>query len=324
MNNRFNILSLPGGGYRGLYTARIMADFEDQFGKPIGQSFDLIAGTSIGGILALAAAYEVPMSTVVELFQDHGKKIFEKQRFNFFGIRKASYSNEHLKSQLIEFFGDSKIGDLKHNVIIPSINFSAGKPVVFKTPHHESFVRDHKCRIVDVALATSAAPTFFPKYNFDNSNFVDGGLFANNPGILAIHEAQHFFNIPKDDIYLLNIGTLSSNLSDVAKKEQKGGMLDWANGLALHKAPKNIIELTLSTQQEMLTHMTRHVLGNRYFSIDANLSKSSSDYIGLDRCDDKAISVLISNAQQCSKEALGNADIRELLSHNATTPNWVK
>ena len=103
MNNRFNILSLPGGGYRGLYTARIMADFEDQFGKPIGQSFDLIAGTSIGGILALAAAYEVPMSTVVDLFQDHGKKIFEKQRFNFFGIRKASYSNEHLKSQLIEF-----------------------------------------------------------------------------------------------------------------------------------------------------------------------------------------------------------------------------
>lgn len=173
-------------------------------------------------------------------------------------------------------------------------------------------------------MATSAAPTFFPKYNFDNSNFVDGGLFANNPGILAIHEAQHFFNIPKDDIYLLNIGTLSSNLSDVAKKGQKGGMLDWANGLALHKAPKNIIELTLSTQQEMLTHMTRHVLGNRYFSIDANLSKSSSDYIGLDRCDDKAISVLISNAQQCSKEALGNADIRELLSHTATTPNWVK
>ena len=88
MNNRFNILSLPGGGYRGLYTARIMADFEDQFGKPIGQSFDLIAGTSIGGILALAAAYEVPMSTVVELFQDHGKKIFEKQRFKFFGIIK--------------------------------------------------------------------------------------------------------------------------------------------------------------------------------------------------------------------------------------------
>ena len=83
MNNRFNILSLPGGGYRGLYTARIMADFEEQFGKPIGQSFDLIAGTSIGGILALAAAYEVPMNTVVNLFQDHGKKICKSNDFEW-------------------------------------------------------------------------------------------------------------------------------------------------------------------------------------------------------------------------------------------------
>ena len=323
MGKDFRILTLSGGGYRGLYAAKVLADLEEQTNQPIGRYFDLIAGTSSGGIVALAVAYEIPMKDVVEMFKTHGQDIFKKQKFSFFSIFKSTYSGNGLKAQISKFFFDKKIGDLKHNVIIPAINYSAGVPVVFKTPHHESFVRDLHLKIVDVAMATSAAPIYFPKYEFNHSNYVDGGLFANNPSLLAIHEAQHFFGIPKDNISLLHVGTLSSQTSDVVKKNQKGGMTDWAKGMLLNKAPKNIIELTLASQQQMMTHMTRHMLNEKYFNIDANVSKDANSYIGLDRHDEYATNVLLSHAQQSSKEALGNPFISALLEKQTNAPTWI-
>ena len=323
MDKEFRILTLSGGGYRGLYTAKVLADLEEQTNQPIGRYFDLIAGTSIGGVVALAVAYEVPMKDVVDMFVQHGERIFTKQRFSFFSIFKATYGNDYLKAQISQFFLDKKIGDLKHNVIVPAINFSAGRPVVFKTPHHHSFFRDAKHDIVDVAMATSAAPIYFPKYHFKDANYVDGGLFANNPSLLAIHEAQHFFEIPKENIYLLHVGTLSSHTSDVYRKNQQGGMTDWANGLFLNKAPKNIIELTLASQQQMMTHMTKHMLGNRYFDIDSDVSKNATNYIGLDRADEYATKVLLSHAHEASKDALGTPFISALLKKQTTIHTWV-
>jgi len=82
MNNNFRILTLSGGGYRGLYAAKVLADLEEQTNQPIGRYFDLIAGTSIGGIVALAVAHEIPMKDVVDMFVEHGQNIFKKQRLN--------------------------------------------------------------------------------------------------------------------------------------------------------------------------------------------------------------------------------------------------
>ena len=324
MNNNFRILTLSGGGYRGLYAAKVLADLEEQTNQPIGRYFDLIAGTSIGGIVALAVAHEIPMKDVVDMFVEHGQNIFKKQRFSFFSTLKSTYGSEQLKTEISRLFLDDKIGDLKHNVIVPAINFSAGRPVVFKTPHHQSFFRDAKHDIVDVAMATSAAPIYFPKYHFKDANYVDGGLFANNPSLLAIHEAQHFFEVPKENIYLLHVGTLSSHTSDVYRKNQQGGMTDWANGVFLNKAPKNIIELTLASQQQMMTHMTRHTLGDRYFDIDSDVSKNATNYIGLDRADEYATKVLLSHAQEASKDALGSSFISTLLKETTKTPTWIK
>lgn len=320
---KFKILALSGGGYRGLYAAQVLADLEQHTGEPIGRYFDLISGTSIGGIVGLAVAYEVPMKEVVEMFKSHGQDIFKKQ-FSLFSILRSTYSNKGLQKQISKMFGEKKIGDLKHNVIIPAINYSAGKPVVFKTPHHPSFKRDLHLRILDVAMATSAAPIFFPKYSFDSANYVDGGLYANNPSLLAIHEAKHFFGVKKEDISLLHVGTLSSYASDVKKENQTGGMMDWAKGLFLHKAPKNIIELTLASQQQMMTHMTRHTLDIRYFDIDATVSKDADNYLGLDKADKKATNVLVSHAKQSSKEALGTNLVSELLIDQVKTPIWCK
>ena len=323
----FRILTLTGGGFRGLYTAKVLEELENEYGYPIGRFFNLIAGTSIGGILALAVAAEIPMSDVVKLFEQHGDKIFKKRKANLFSIKRSTYSIDVLKEQLEIMFKEDKLGSLKHNVIIPAINFSVGKPVVFKTPHHHTFKRDKHHLIVDVALATSAAPIYFPKYVFDNTQYVDGGLFANNPSMLAIHEAQYFLNAKQESILLLNVGTLSSRISANPKTNKLGGMLDWAHGKNLSNAPKNIIELTLSTQQQMMTFITQHLLKERYLSIDENLTNEAANYVSLDRTDAAAKEVLLSTAMQNSKEALGKELIKTIflkpveLHNTAIQPN---
>lgn len=161
--SRFQILALSGGGYRGLFTARILAEIERQIDAPIGSRFDLVTGTSIGGILALAVALELPAQKIVELFEGHGEAIF-RRRFSIRGFFRSQYSSQtllqHLSSDNV--FGQRLLGECLHPVIVPSINYTRGLPVVFKTPHHEDFKTDHRHRIVDVAMATSAAPIVFP------------------------------------------------------------------------------------------------------------------------------------------------------------------
>ena len=119
--SRFQILALSGGGYRGLFTARILAEIERQIEAPIGTRFDLVTGTSIGGILALAIALEIPAQRMVELFQEHGEAIFHK-RLSLRGFLRSQYSNETLLRHLSndDVFGQRVIGECLHPVIVPS------------------------------------------------------------------------------------------------------------------------------------------------------------------------------------------------------------
>ncbi len=97
--SRFQILALSGGGFRGLYTAKLLADFEDEISAPIATRFDLIAGTSIGGIIALALALEVPASRIVALLTEYGEEIF-KRRWSLAGIWRAPFSSRRLAELL--------------------------------------------------------------------------------------------------------------------------------------------------------------------------------------------------------------------------------
>ena len=201
-NSRFQILSLSGGGYRGLYTAAVLAAIEKHSKQPIGSFFEIIAGTSIGGIVALAAAFEVEMEKVVKVFETDGPTIFpQRPAGNFLkkcrnvicDFSRPPYSPEPLRKVLETLFGKNvKLGDAKHPILLPAINLTQGTPQVFKTRHHENFVRDWQFDLVDIALATSAAPTFFPPARLANSLYADGGLVANSPDLVAFHEATHF------------------------------------------------------------------------------------------------------------------------------------
>lgn len=308
----FKILSLTGGGYRGLYTATVLKDLEDVLKERdekdcIANYFDLITGTSIGGILALAIAFEMPMEEIVHVFENQGEKIFKRQAC--LGYWKAKYNSDELRIVLEKWFGNALVGDLKHPVAIPAIDYTTGFPVVFKTAHHSTFKRDWRLRLVDVALATSAAPTYFKRHMINKSEYIDGGLFANSPSLIGLHEAEKFFDQLTDNIKILSIGTLSSKKMLNPKTSKKGGLTDWGERNPF-KAAGNIVDITLSAQQLFMQQIVKHRINDNLVEIDENLTHSAAKYVGLDEVTEMAKQVLISNANQSSKVALGKENVR--------------
>ncbi|WP_454259027.1 CBASS cGAMP-activated phospholipase [Pseudoxanthomonas mexicana] len=162
----------------------------------------------------MALSLEVPAERMVRLFEQHGEDIF-RSRWSLWGILRAPYTQSALRDLLADdaLFGQRTLQACKHPVLVPAINYSTGNPVLFKTPHHPDLVRDWRYRLVDVALATSAAPGYFPRHSFDHCQYIDGGLFANAPGILAVHEAQHFLGCKRDQLHVVAVGTISSRFT---------------------------------------------------------------------------------------------------------------
>ena len=185
----FQILSSSGGGYLGLYSVSLLAEIESETGTAIATHFNLLAGTSIGGIIALALAAEVPAARIQSSFEEHGQRIFGKSSpptsgwstFKDLVCRfwRAKHDPGPLREIIEDIVGsDTRLGDLKHPVIVPTVNVSTGRPQLFKTPHHEDFRLDLHLKIADVAMAASAAPTYFPLAEVSGALYTDGGLFV--------------------------------------------------------------------------------------------------------------------------------------------------
>lgn len=196
----FKILSIDGGGIKGLYSALIIKHLEEQYG-PISDFFDMICGTSTGGLIAMALSVKKSSNDIVKFYVEKGPQIFTRNRFcsNFYrGARQTlfwgKYSNRKLKGALEEMFGDLTLGQAQTLLCIPSFNLTRGRPRIFKFPHKEApFHMDKNIKMVDAALATSAAPTFFPLAKIDDGLYIDGGVWCNNPAITGMLEALEFF-----------------------------------------------------------------------------------------------------------------------------------
>lgn len=321
--SRFQILALSGGGYRGLYTAKILADFEQHIGASIATRFDLIAGTSIGGILALALALEIPAERIVDLFVHHGDTIFHK-RWSAFGWLRAPYTQEPLARLLTqdEWFGQRKLEACRHRVLVPAINYSTGSPVLFKTPHHPNFSRDYRYPLVDVALATSAAPSYFPRHVFDHRQYLDGGLFANAPGLLAVHEARQFLGCSPEQVHVVAIGTMSAKFTVDPRRNRSGGALDWG-GVNPLATPKRLFGVAISAQESLVNFMLKQQLPEgRYYHIDDDLTDERARAVALDKADEAAQEVLLGSAAERSKWFLGSPAFRAVLEHAPVQPQF--
>jgi patatin-like phospholipase/acyl hydrolase len=309
------VLALSGGGYRGLYTVRVLRRLEDRIGKPLSEHFDLISGTSIGGIVALGIAAGIPLKTIEEIFISKGKSIFpsplkqsEKNIFlkPFNRIRNAArylraifmpiHSADGLRSVLDELFGDLTMGDLQHvKILVTAANLSTGTPKIFKTPHHKDIYLDAKLKLVDVALATSAAPVYFPIHEvYDQSTFyADGGLIGNAPGLFGWLEAKTRLNTPEEDIYVLSIGTL-------AGKPSISGNINTSKGARFWISPEKprLLTFLMSQQEHLSNYMLSLLLKDRYYLIDGSVSDEAVDDIDLDDASPAATRTLIGHAEK--------------------------
>lgn len=214
------ILSIDGGGILGTFPASFLAGLEEHLDKPIGQYFDLIAGTSTGGIIAIALALGHRAATIRDLYVERGAHIFGQDKnliplhrlWRYFRrIVRSKYDQDCLRNELAGVFQECKLGDAITRLLIPSWNPDARTVYIYKTAHHERLRNDYKALAVDVALATSAAPTYFPQHvTTDSVRLIDGGIWANNPTGLAVVEAIGLLGWPADRLQVMSIGCLDN------------------------------------------------------------------------------------------------------------------
>jgi len=209
----FKVLSIDGGGIRGISPATYLSYVEERLELPIHRYFDLTTGTSTGGLIALALARGISAKKIETLYREKGETIFTP-RLRLPGkllprLTGSHYRGKPLHKELKRVFGkDTPLGEAKCRACIPALNITTGRVKVFKTRHHAEFERDYMLPMWRVAAATSAAPTFFPPVKFPSTGeyYIDGGLWANAPSVVGAAEGM-MLGAARENIRVLSIGT---------------------------------------------------------------------------------------------------------------------
>ncbi|WP_421205108.1 CBASS cGAMP-activated phospholipase [Aeromonas sp. 601027] len=317
-NSRVRILSLNGGGARGLFTISVLAEIERIIASrtgiqdvKVGDYFDLITGTSIGGILALGLATGKTARELEAVFFEQAPNIFPP-RWGWLNTLRSLfapiYDSEPLKRAVEKMIGaDTVFNDLNRRVMIPAVNLSTGKPQFFKTPHNPNFNRDGILKLIDAAMATSAAPTYFAPHYCDDlkAYFADGGLVANNPSYIGLLEVfrdmkTDFPNASHQNVHILNIGTLGEEYTISPKA------LDakWWNGyIGLWGAGKRLVLTTMTSNQLLHKNMLiRELLTNsakdNYVYLDDTIPNEAASDITLDNASKSSLRNLSSRGKQ--------------------------
>jgi patatin-like phospholipase/acyl hydrolase len=284
----------------------------------------LIAGTSIGGVIALGLALGKSADSIKRMFLDHGEEIFTKgeqpkgwlakKRAAVAQYRHAKYDGSVLREKIELVVGKgARLGDARTRLLIPSINMTKGSVQMFKTAHHPNFLNDHKLSAVDVAMATSAAPFYFPMAKIENSHFIDGGIVANAPDICAVHEAIHFLKQDIKDINVLSIGTTTSKFSLPNSLGRNLGQQQWLeNG--------RLVSTVFSAQQQLVDFMLKQQLGDRYVRFDDQPSAEQVSDLGLDLATEKRRETLLGMADGCYQALSNNPRVIQMLAHHPEKP----
>lgn len=315
----FRVLCIDGGGMRGLYTASLLDTLCKRFhsGKTIdiGAEFDLIIGTSTGGLLAVGLAYGLNTEEIVKLYRTQGKYIFPNPTPKKGGILRmipwlkerenmAHAGQTALRTALTERFKDTTVEQLYANrgigICIPTVRMETRKAWVFKTPHLAGKTRDNKYKLVDVCLATSAAPLLMPLVAVDRPDdkehydtFTDGGLWANNPVMIGLIEALELA-AETSPIEIISIGTAEPPAGRTIGKNN----LNWGMSGEEWKGGVGIVETAIDAQvsgavfmaakiQPYLKHTTRII---RFPHTPP--SSEQVNYVALDRADEFALKAL--------------------------------
>ncbi len=306
---RATILSIDGGGIRGIIPARIVAEIEQRTGRAAADLFDLIAGTSTGGIIALALAMPEENSRkpkytgaeLVNLYEKYGEKIFSRSLWHTIksvgGLNGPKYEPDGIESVLSEYFGDVRLRDVLTRVLVTSYNTAGPAPAFFKSWRTKTD-KNFNYRLREIARATSAAPTFFPPLDVPDLALgkpdmclIDGGVFANNPAMCAWAEVPQLFQ-DVNEFIVVSIGT-GNDEDKVSYTDAKGwGLARWARPLV-----KILFDGVSDTVHYQMQQRLGAQMGRKYYRFQGDLgdrtamdNASQENIQGLLRIADKIIS----------------------------------
>lgn len=266
----FKILALDGGGIRGILTAILLERIELAVPGFLS-GFDLFAGTSTGGLLALGLAFGIRIHEVIGIYESYGPIIFKDSITDdltdigrLFG---AEYDLTNLSQVLTKYFGDARLKDLSKRVLISSFDLdNEDKNPLLRTWKAKFFHNipgddsDGNQRVVDVALKTAAAPTYFPIYE----GFVDGGVVANNISMCALAQSLDGRSRAVDDVLLISFGT-GKNPRHIRSKSGDWGVIQWA---------RHIVDLVIEGSVDLVDYQCQQLLQENYLRVNVNLPKS--------------------------------------------------
>lgn len=300
----FHILSLSGGGFRGLFTARVLAGLEEKAGKPLAQCFDLICGTSIGGMIAMGLGMEKPAREMADLIHESGANIFSGRGCGIWGTK---YGNQKLQKIVQKIFDNKNLCDIRHKILVPAVNYSTGKPRMFKTWWRD---KGGDMKVTDAVLAATAAPYFFPIWKTQDKyqvSYLDGGLYANSPGLLGVHEAVFRLNVGIDRVHLLSVGTMESDEA-ISDNNLNLGKYGWMRDERLFK-------VIASVQGNLVNFMLEQQLNDRYHRIEKHPTPGQYEKLGLDAATPDAADILCSTAQSEIQSFIGAGLDQKWLGH---------
>ena len=312
------ILSLDGGGIRGLISAKILEEIEHRTSQPVHKLFDLIVGTSTGGILAVGLT--VPQSkngnapftarAMAELYEKRGKEIFSRSLWqgitSLGGLSDEKYDATPLEGILHDMLGDAELKDTVTDIIVTSYDIEARTPYLFKTSHAKNGKQGRNHLLRHVARATSAAPTYFEPFLLDREQWkgeinnrralVDGGVFANNPSLIGLSEALSS-RTGQEDILLCAIGTGMNDRKISYEEAKDWGLVGWV---------KPVLSVMMDGMSDSADYHVRQLLPDdaadpgqqRYFRFDVRLKDALDD---LDAAHQANVNALLREAERIIK-----------------------
>lgn len=326
----FTILSLDGGGMRGLYTASLLRVLEDRFrrergeapdlGLDIGAGFDLVVGTSTGALLAAGIVAGVPLGQICDLFRQSGPRIFRRPtpvQGPFLGLRKTAWLMSHarrpaaheteLQDALKMLLGDETFAQVykrRHiGLCISAVDLQTNQPTVFKTPHVPAKHRDNDMKLRDACMASSAAPVYFPIASVESMGglrcYADGGLWANNPVMVGLLEGLKLTSHGQS-IVVLSVGTCAPPSGYKWPKRRAVGISHWMSDVRL-------LHLGLTSQTRTAQYAAEFLassicdMGREVTILRCEETKASSEQeplLQLDSASDDALELMANLGEQ--------------------------
>jgi len=266
------VLAIDGGGIRGLIPALLLAELEERAGRPVFELFDLMAGTSTGGILvcALAGPEPLPAAQVAAIYEEEGPRIFDRSVWQRIrsgeGLIDEKYDAAALDRALGRFLADKRLSGAQPELLVPTYDTAGPGPYFFKTSNARADAA-HDAPLSEVARATSSAPTYFEPLALGARALIDGGVFAVNPAMSAFAEALRID--PGVEVTLVSLGTGERTRKRSFEEIKDWGLVEWA---------RPILDVVFDGSSDAVDYQLRHALAaGRYWRFQTELTRASDD-----------------------------------------------